>query len=190
MACHLDGGICPHDYPMGKGGSYPVSGSSSYGGGSSYTTLGAYNGQKNGGYNGIGAAQPAAQYSALSNPIGLAAYAADMKYNGAYKSAGAYVPQTASQKNVGKNARPVFENYRSNDANNDERMSRNAGEEIEQDVPALLRQPRDVARLSATIDDTVAPNAVAVQRDFLEQMIRNARSQTIPQQPQYLTMYQ
>ncbi|MBI5003172.1 hypothetical protein HZC31_07335 [Candidatus Woesearchaeota archaeon] len=187
MACHLDGGICPHDYPMGKGGSYPVFGSSSYGGGSSYATLGAYNGQSTGAYNGAG--QSAVQYSALSNPIGLAAYAADMNYNGAYKSAGSYVPQSVSQKSVRKNARPAFENYRGNDRSIDESNSRNNGE-IEQDVPPLLRQPRDVARPSSTIDDTVAPNAVAVQRDFLEQMIRNARSQTVAQQPQYLAMYQ
>ncbi len=187
MACHLDGGICPHDYPMGKGGSYSVSGSSSYGGGSSYAALGAYNAQKNGAYN--GGMQSSAQYTSLANPVGLAAYAADMKYNGAYKSAGAYVPQIASQKSAGtKNLRPS-ENYRSNTGSNDQQVGRNTGE-IEQDVPALLRQPRDVARPNATIDDTVAPNVVAVQRDFLEQMIRNARSQTIVQQPQYMAMYQ
>ncbi len=180
MACHLDGGICPHDYPMGKGGSYPVFGSSSYGGGSSYATLGAYNGINIGAYNG-------AQSAALANPVGLAAYAANPKYNAAYKSNGAYVPQTTSQKNTGaKTARPVFESYRSND----QQSARNTGE-IEENVPELLKQPRDTARPRATIDDTVALNSVAVQRDFLEQMIRSARSQTVTvQQPQYMVLYQ
>ncbi len=138
MACHLDGGICPHDYPMGKGSSYPVSGSSSYGGGSSYAALGAY------------------------------------------------VPQTTSQKSSGmKNTSPIFDVYRSND-----RQRESTQRENNQDVPELLREPRDVARRVTTIDDTVASNAVAIQRDFLEQMIRNARLQITPQQqPQYLALY-
>lgn len=180
MACHLDGGSCPHEYSMGKGGSYPVFGSSSYGGGSSYATLGAYSMKGNGTYQG------SMQAGGLANPIGLAAYAADMKYNGAYKSAGAYVPQTTSQKSLGmKNASPVFGQYRSNGQERENVASVN-----EQDVPELLRQPRDVARPSSTIDDTVASNAVAVQRTFLEQMIQQARAQTIaPQQIQYSVLY-
>lgn len=180
MACHLDGGICPHDYPMGKGGSYPVFGSSSYGGGSSYATLGAYNMKNSGTYQGN------MQAGGLANPIGLAAYAADMNYNGAYKGAGTYVPQTTSQKSSGmKSTSPIFDVYRANG-----REKENAERENNQDVPELLRQPRDVAQRAATIDDTVASNAVAVQRDFLEQMIRTARSQTVAQQPQYAMLYQ
>lgn len=123
--------------------------------------------------------------SSLASPIGLAAYAANPKYNAAYKSAGAYVPQTALQKNIGiKSANPLSGNYRP--TNRD--MDVGAGAE---NVPLHHQQPRDVARPTATIDDTVAPTAVAVQRDFLEQMIRNARNQTMNQRPpQYMVLYQ
>ena len=182
MACHLAGGICPHDYPMGKGGSYPVFGSSSYGGGSIYAAQGTY-GMKN-----IGTYQGSMQTSGLANPIGLAAYAANPKYNSAYRNTGTYVSKTASQKGHGlKNSSPIFDAYRSNDHEREKTQIEN-----EQAVPELLRQPRDTARPSATIDDTVdEKNVVAVQRNFLEQMIKNARQLTNAQrQPAYMVMYQ
>ena len=43
MACHLDGGICPHDYPGSSRVGYVGGGSSTYGGGGNYAGLQTYN---------------------------------------------------------------------------------------------------------------------------------------------------
>ncbi|MEK6920516.1 MAG: hypothetical protein AABX82_01430, partial [Nanoarchaeota archaeon] len=50
----------------------------------------------------------------------------------------------------------------------------------------------DNARPAPTIDDTVdEKNVIAVQRNFLEQMIQTARQQTnLQRQPVYMAMYQ
>ena len=194
MACHLDGGICPHDFGMGGGGSYLSSASSSYGLKSSYANLGQYNGQINGSSSYASAPTRAENYLQATNPLGLASYAANPKYDAAYKGVGQYVGQSA-QTNTGsaksQNAARTkqqfpFSNYRANAANQER--------EVDESV-SLAEQPQDIARptISAkTIDDTLdAQNAVAVQRNFLEQMIQSARQQSATVQPQmYRMMYQ
>ena len=199
MACHLDGGSCPHDFGMGGGSGYLTSGGSAYNGLSSYAKLGQYNGQNNGQSqasvgNYVGAGKTVTNYLAATNPLGLASYAANPKYDAAYKGVGQYVGQSA-QTNTGsaksQNAARTkqqfpFSNYRANAANQER--------EVDESV-SLAEQPQDIARptISAkTIDDTLdAQNAVAVQRNFLEQMIQSARQQSATVQPQmYRMMYQ
>lgn len=152
MACHLDGGSCPHDFGFERGGGYLTSGSSSYAGGNLYALAGQYNGQTRTGFNYAGAGKSGAEYLSAMNPLGLASYAANVKYDAAYKGAGQYVG------NAGQN---------SSEKNSQQ------------------------AKPSPTIDNTVdQQSAIAVQRNFLEQMIQNARLQTTAQQqPQYRVMY-
>lgn len=186
MACHLDGGICPHDYSMGKGGSYPVFGSSSYGGGGNYAGLQTYNplGKMSGQYNGAGKGTMGYVPLLAGNP--LAAYATNPKYDTAYTAAGNYVSQGATKNNAnsaGKRKESVNVVYNPNQNQQEENVERNQ-------EPQFIAS--DNARPAPTIDDTVDErNVVAVQRNFLEQMIRNARQLTNSQrQPQYMAMYQ
>ena len=144
MACHLDGGSCPHDFGFGSGGSYLMSGSSLYSGGN-YAGLRNY------------------------NPLVVASYATNPRYGVEYTTTDKYVSKITSTKNTaaaGRSQLP-FENAQ------------------------LFDQPHDVALPTKTIDDALdTQNAVAVQRNFLQQMIEEARQQTAtPQQLQYMVMY-
>ena len=185
MACHLDGGICPHDYPGSSRGGYLGGGSSSYAGSVNYAGLQTYNplGKMSGQYNGSG--NGTAAYNPLLAGNSLAAYATNPKYDAAYTAAGNYASQSASKNNatpVGRKKEPAVGAYNGNRTQQQENSERNQ----EQQFVA-----RDDARPVATIDDTLdEKNAVAVQRNFLEQMIRNARQLTNAQQPQYVAMYQ
>lgn len=122
----------------------------------------------------------------------MSIYAVNPKYGAAYRGAGTYVGQTKSA-NTGNKKNEArtklqnpFSNYRGNTASEEREVEENT---------SLAEQPRDIARPAGarnTIDDTVdATSAVAVQRNFLEQMIEQARAQTVAnQQPQYRLMYQ
>ena len=192
MACHLDGGICPHDFGMGGGGSYLTSASPSYGTKNSYAGAMQYNGQSRAGANYGSSVNPIENYQKATNPLGLASYAANPKYDAAYKGVGQYVGQSA-QTNTGsaksQNAARTkqqfpFSNYRANAANQER--------EVDESV-SLAEQPGDIARPGTptkTIDDTLdTKNAFDVQRTFLEQMIQSARQQSATVQPQYRLMY-
>ncbi len=186
MACHLDGGICPHDYPGSSRNGYLGGGSSSYGSGGNYAGLMTYNplSKISAEYNGSGKGTAGYNPLVAGNPV--AAYATNPKYDAAYTAAGNYASQTATKNNansVGKRKEGMRLEYNPNQGEQGE----NIGKNQEQQFIAS-----DTARPAPTIDDTVdEKNAVAVQRSFLEQMIKNARSQTVAlQQPQYMAMYQ
>ncbi|MBI5073317.1 hypothetical protein HZA99_05870 [Candidatus Woesearchaeota archaeon] len=183
MACHLDGGSCAHDWGMGGGGDYLTSGSSSYGRMSSYAAAPRYTGSNVplGSYAGSGNA--GAEYLPAMNSFGLASYAANPKYGAVYKGAGKYVGQNVPEKKnqSGKPQKILFA-YRNQE-----------GKDTERNEQQFIAQ--DVARPTATrnsIDDTLdQTNAITVQRNFLEQMIQQAKQQAIaPQQMQYRVMYQ
>jgi hypothetical protein len=164
MACHLAGGICPHDYPGSSRNGYLGGQSSSYGGGGNYAGLMIYNpfSKMSAQYNGSGKGSAGYNSLLVGNP--LAAYATNPKYDAAYTAAGNYASLGSAKNNatsVGKRKEKQF-------------------------------IASDTARPAPTLDDTVdEKNVVAVQRNFLEQMIKNARQLTNAQrQPAYMVMYQ
>ncbi len=184
MACHLDGGSCPHDWGMGRGGDYLTSGSSSYGRMSSYAAVPNYT-SKNVALGSYAGSSSNAGYAPLQNPVALASYAANPKYDAAYKGAGTYVGQIAEEKK-NQQAKPQKAGKSFSAYKNQQAQEKDSERTEQQCITS------DVARPTPTIDDTLdSQNAIAVQRNFLEQMIQNARAQTVAnQQPQYRLMYQ
>lgn len=184
MACHLDGGICPHDWGIRGGSDYITSGSSSYGRMSSYAAAPNYTG-KNVALGSYAGSSSNAGYGSLqnSNSHGLASYAANPKYGAAYNSAMQYMGKSSTEKKIkGPKAAIPFSQYQSNAVPNRE----NKQEQEQQFVV------QDRARLAPTIDDAITlATTIAAQRNILEQMIQSARQQAIaPQQMQYRVMYQ